>query len=48
MVVLGGTTTPILFQWLVSKDVLIGVLSFHGIIIPIFTSLLIGFSLYTF
>jgi hypothetical protein len=38
MVVLGGTTTPILFQWLVSRDVLIGAPSFHGIIIPIFTS----------
>jgi cytochrome c biogenesis factor len=41
MVVLGGTTTPILFQWLVSRDVLIGAPSFHGIIIPIFTSLLL-------
>jgi cytochrome c biogenesis factor len=41
MVVLGGTTTPILFQRLVSKDVLIGAPSFHGIIILIFTSLLL-------
>jgi cytochrome c biogenesis factor len=37
MVVLGGTTTPILFQWLVSRDVLIG----PPFIILIFTSLLL-------
>jgi hypothetical protein len=41
MVVLSGTTTPILFQWLVSRDVFIGVPSFHGIIILVFTSLLL-------
>jgi len=41
MVVLGAMTTPILFQWLVSRDVLIGAPSFHGIIILIFTSLLL-------
>ncbi|KAH9566261.1 hypothetical protein CY35_04G122000, partial [Sphagnum magellanicum] len=41
MVVFGGTTTPILFQWLVNRDVLVGTPSFHGIMIPIFTSLLL-------
>nr|AND50351.1 cytochrome c biogenesis factor C [Flatbergium sericeum] len=41
MVVLGGTTAPVLFQWLVSRDVLTGAPFFHGIIIPIFTSLLL-------
>jgi len=41
MVALGGTTTPILFQWLVSRDVLVCTPSFHDIIIPIFTSLLL-------
>jgi len=42
-VVLGGTTTPILFQWLVSRIVFISAPSFHDIIIPIFTSLLLVF-----
>jgi hypothetical protein len=39
--VFGGTTTPILFQWLVSTIVFISVPSFHDIIILIFTSLLL-------
>jgi hypothetical protein len=41
MVALSGMSTPILFPWLVNRDVFIGVPSFHGIIIPIFTSLLL-------
>ncbi len=41
MVVLGGMTTPILFQWFVNRNVLIGALSIHGIIISICTSLLL-------
>lgn len=39
MVVLCGTAAPILFQWLVSRDVSTGAPFFHGTIIPIFTSL---------
>nr|YP_009040969.1 CcmFC [Tetraphis pellucida]AIB08443.1 CcmFC [Tetraphis pellucida] len=39
MVVLRGTAAPILFQWLVSRDVPTGAPFFHGTIIPIFTSL---------
>lgn len=41
MVVLRGTAAPILFQWLVSRDVPTGAPSSHGTIIPIFTSLLL-------
>lgn len=41
MVVLCGTAAPILFQWLVSRDVPTGAPFFHGTIIPIFTSLLL-------
>nr|YP_009047459.1 cytochrome c biogenesis factor C [Buxbaumia aphylla]AGN74250.1 cytochrome c biogenesis factor C [Buxbaumia aphylla]AHI16119.1 CcmFc [Buxbaumia aphylla] len=40
MVVLCGTAAPILFQWLVSRDVPTGAPFFHGTIIPISTSLL--------
>jgi len=40
-IVFGGTTTPILFQWLVSRNVIICVPSFHDNIIPIFTFLLL-------
>jgi hypothetical protein len=40
-VMFGGTTTPILFQWLVNRNVVIGAPSFHDIIIPILTSLLL-------
>nr|YP_009745566.1 cytochrome c biogenesis factor C [Andreaea wangiana]QIH30041.1 cytochrome c biogenesis factor C [Andreaea wangiana] len=39
MVVLCGTAAPILFQWLVSRDVSTGAPFLHGTIIPIFTSL---------
>ena len=39
MVVLRGTAAPILFQWLVSRDVSTGAPFSHGTIIPIFTSL---------
>jgi hypothetical protein len=41
MVALSGMSTPILFPWLVNRDVFIGAPSFHGIIISIFTSLLL-------
>jgi Ca2+/Na+ antiporter len=41
MVVLCGTAAPILFQWLVSRDVPTGAPFSHGTIIPIFTSLLL-------
>jgi len=41
VIVFGGTTTPILFQWLVSRIFFISVPSFHDIIILIFTSLLL-------
>ena len=41
MVVLCGTAAPILFQWLVSRDVPTGAPFYHGTIIPIFTSLLL-------
>nr|YP_009300612.1 cytochrome c biogenesis factor C [Brachythecium rivulare]ALK03314.1 cytochrome c biogenesis factor C [Brachythecium rivulare] len=40
LVVLCGTAAPILFQWLVSRDVPTGAPFSHGTIIPIFTSLL--------
>jgi hypothetical protein len=40
-VVFSGTIAPILFQWLVSRNFLIDAPSFHDIIIPIFTSLLL-------
>nr|AKU36875.1 cytochrome c biogenesis factor C [Aneura pinguis]WHW96913.1 cytochrome c biogenesis factor C [Aneura pinguis] len=36
-----GTAAPILFQWLVSRDVSTGAPSFNGTIIPISTSLLL-------
>ena len=41
LVVLCGTAAPILFQWLVSRDVPTGAPFSHGTIIPIFTSLLL-------
>nr|YP_009047300.1 cytochrome c biogenesis factor C [Ptychomnion cygnisetum]AGN74052.1 cytochrome c biogenesis factor C [Ptychomnion cygnisetum]AHI16125.1 CcmFc [Ptychomnion cygnisetum] len=41
LIVLCGTAAPILFQWSVSRDVPTGAPSFHGTIIPIFTSLLL-------
>jgi len=41
MLVLCGTAAPILFQWLVSRDVSTGAPFYHGTIIPIFTSLLL-------
>jgi hypothetical protein len=41
MVVFGGMTTPLLIQWFVNKNVLIGALLIHGIIIFICTSLLL-------
>ena len=42
LVVLCGTAAPILFQWLVSRDVPTGAPFSHGTIIPIFTSLLLS------
>jgi len=47
-IVFGGTTTPILFQWLVSRIVFTSAPSFHDIIIPIFYLSIINFGLYTF
>nr|QGQ61943.1 cytochrome c biogenesis factor C [Riccardia planiflora] len=41
LVVLCGTAAPILFQWLVSRDVSTGAPSSNGTIIPISTSLLL-------
>nr|QIA59894.1 cytochrome c biogenesis factor C [Asterella wallichiana] len=41
LLVLCGTAAPILFQWLVSRDVSTGAPFFNGTIIPIFTSLLL-------
>ncbi|CAM6031875.1 unnamed protein product [Sphagnum compactum] len=41
LVVLRGTAAPILFQWLVSRDVSTGAPSSNGTIIPISTSLLL-------
>src|ERR1700737_2607529 len=41
MLVLCGTAAPILFQWLVSRDVSTGAPFYHGTIIPIFSSLLL-------
>ena len=41
LVVLCGTAAPILFQWLVSRDVSTGAPFFNGTIIPISTSLLL-------
>nr|BDZ75706.1 cytochrome c biogenesis factor C [Fissidens protonematicola] len=41
MVVLCGTAAPIVFQWLVSRDVPTGAPFSHGTIIPIFISLLL-------
>jgi hypothetical protein len=46
MVVLGGTTAPILFQWLVSRDVRRSFFSWYYN--TYFYLSIIGFSLYTF